>query len=90
MPISELTAIERIARVLAGQRLSINAEGQHESVSVEVDAEWFEYRADAVAVLKTLREPDIVMANAGDPEIWSKMVEAALDDYGTGRRPDAD
>lgn len=82
MPISELSAIERIARVLAGQRLSINAEGYEASVSAEVDAEWFNYRADAVAVLKTLREPDMVMANAGDAEIWSRMVEAALDDYG--------
>lgn len=85
MPISELSAIERIARVLAGQRLSINAEGYESSVSDEVDAEWFNYRADAVAVLKTLREPDIVMANAGDVEVWSRMVTAALDDY----EPDA-
>ncbi|MEJ5976675.1 hypothetical protein WG901_08520 [Novosphingobium sp. PS1R-30] len=81
MPISELSAIERIARVLAAQRLSINAEGYESSVSDEVDAEWFNYRADAVAVLKTLREPDIVMANAGDVEVWSRMVTAALDDY---------
>lgn len=81
MPISELSAIERIARVLAGQRLSINAEGYEQSVSAEVDAEWFDYRADALAVLRTLREPDIVMANAGDPEVWSRMVEAAIDDY---------
>ena len=81
MPISKLSAIERIARVLAGQRLSINAEGYEESVSAEVDAEWFNYRADALAVLKTLREPDIVMAHAGDPEDWSRMVEATIADY---------
>jgi len=81
VPISKLSAIERIARVLAGQRLSINAEGYEESVSAEVDAEWFNYRADALAVLKTLREPDIVMAHAGDPEDWSRMVVATIADY---------
>jgi hypothetical protein len=81
VPVSELSAIERIARVLAAQRLSINAEGYEESVSAEVDAEWYDYRADALAVLKTMREPDIVMANAGDPEGWSHMVEAAIADY---------
>lgn len=89
MPISELSVIERVARVLAGQRLSINAEGYEPSVSAEVDAEWVNYRTDALAVLRTLREPDMVMANAGDAEIWSRMVEAALDDYGT-RGPESD
>lgn len=81
MPISELSAIERIARVLAAQRLSINAEGYASSVADEVNAEWFNYRADALAVLKTLREPDAVMADAGNPQVWTRMVEAALDDY---------
>lgn len=85
MPISELSAVERIARVLAAQRLSINAEGYEASVASEVDAEWFNYLAEAVAVLKTLREPGIVMANAGDAEVWSQMVEAALEDYGARR-----
>jgi hypothetical protein len=88
MPVSQLSAIERIARVLAAQRLSINADGYEPSVSVEVDAEWVDYRADAVAVLRTLREPDIVMASAGDAEIWARMVEAALDDYGDQRGSD--
>lgn len=85
MPISELSAVERIARVLAAQRLSINAEGYEASVASEVDAEWFNYLAEAVAVLKTLREPGIVMANAGDAEVWSQMVEAALEDNGARR-----
>jgi hypothetical protein len=82
VPVSELSAIERIARVLAGQRLSINADGYETSVADEVDAEWHGYVDDAVAVLKTLREPDIVMANAGDVQVWTRMVEAVLDDYG--------
>jgi hypothetical protein len=81
MPISELSAVERIARVLAAERLSVNAEGYERSVGDEVDAEWHLYIGQAVAVLKTLREPDIVMANAGDPELWRAMIEAALADY---------
>lgn len=88
MPVSQLSAIERIARVLAAQRLSINADGYEPSVSVEVDAEWRDYLDDAVAVLKTLREPDIVMANAGNAEVWATMVEAAIGDYGFEKRPD--
>ena len=82
MPISELSAIERIARVLAGQRLSINAKGNAASVADEVDAQWFDHRDDAVAILRTLREPDPVMASAGDVQTWKQMVDAALDDYG--------
>ena len=87
MPVSELSAIERIARVLAAQRLSINADGYEPSVAVEVDDEWRDYLDDAIAVLKTLREPDIVMANAGNAETWTTMVEAAIDDYGFEKRP---
>jgi hypothetical protein len=82
MPVSELSAIERIARVLAGQTLSINGDGYEASVADEVNAEWRGYVGDAVAVLRTLREPDIVMANAGDAQTWTRMVEAVLDDYG--------
>ena len=84
MPISELSAVERIARVLAAEQLSLNAEGYESSAGDEVDAEWHLYIGRAVAVLKTLREPDIVMADAGDPDVWRTMVEAALGDYGGG------
>lgn len=87
MPVSQLSAVERIARVLAGQRLSQNADGYEPSVSATVDAEWYDYRDDALAVLKTLREPDTVMADAGDAATWTKMVEAALDDYGVEKQP---
>lgn len=82
MPISELNAIERIARVLAGQRMSINADGYETSAADVVDAEWHVYVDDALAVLKTLREPDIVMANAGDAGVWTRMIVASLDDFG--------
>ena len=78
MPISETPAVERIARVLAGQRLSINAKGGEPSAGEAVDREWQGHIDDAVAVLKTLREPDHAMALAGDAEAWERMVEAAL------------
>ncbi|MBW8783129.1 MAG: hypothetical protein JF593_00560 [Novosphingobium sp.] len=80
MPVSEMSAVERIARVLAGQRLSINAEGDQASAGDEVDDTWRDYRDDAVAVLRTLREPDQRMAAAGDERVWEAMVRAALAD----------
>ena len=78
MPISNLTLVERIARVLAGRQLSINAEGDDPSAGPSVDEVWHEHVADALAILRTLREPDPIMAAAGDAEMWERMVEAAL------------
>jgi hypothetical protein len=78
MPVSHLTLVERIARVLAGRDLSINAEGEEHSAGPNVDEEWHEYVDDALAILRTMREPDPVMAAAGDPAVWERMVEAAL------------
>jgi hypothetical protein len=77
-PVSSTAAVERIARVLAGQRLSANADGDDPSAAPEVDASWRDHLDDATAVLKTLREPDARMAAAGDPQVWHAMVEAAL------------
>ena len=73
--------VERVARVLAGQFYSRNAGGAagSEPASELVDAQWHDFTDDAVAVLKTLREPTPVMAAAGDPAMWHRMVEAALD-----------
>ena len=82
MPVSNLDVVERIARVLAGRRLSANAEGEDCSASAEVDAAWREYRDDALAILHTLREPDPAMAAAGDPETWERMIDAALSEAG--------
>lgn len=79
MPVSNTNLVERIARVLAGRALSANAEGEDRSASAEVDAAWPDYREDALAVIRTLREPDPAMAEAGDVEIWERMIEAALD-----------
>ncbi|HYE28232.1 MAG TPA: hypothetical protein VEA61_08355 [Allosphingosinicella sp.] len=78
MPVSNLTLVERIARVLAGRDHSLNAEGDDPSAGPTVDETWHEYTGDALAILRTLREPDQVMAAAGDPEMWERMVEAAL------------
>ena len=79
MDVATTPVVERIARVLAGQRISANAEGQAESAGDLVDAAWKDYRDDALAVLRTLREPDQAMAAAGDPATWEAMVRAALD-----------
>lgn len=78
MPVSNLTLVERIARVLAGRALSSNAEGADSSAGPSVDEAWQNHVDDALAILRTMREPDPVMAAAGDPAVWERMVEAAL------------
>lgn len=80
MPISELPAAERIARVLAGAAFSSNAEGSDPSAAEKIDLAWKEHLNQALAVLHTLREPDRAMAEAGDPDTWTRMVEAAIAD----------
>lgn len=79
MDVSTTPIVERIARVLAGQRISVNAEGTEESAGDRVDGAWKDYQADALAVLRTLREPDETMAAAGDLAVWERMVLAAID-----------
>ena len=79
MPVSTTSLVERIARILAGREVSINAEGDDDSAGDRVDAIWRDYREDALAILRTLREPDATMAAAGDADIWEKMVLAALE-----------
>ena len=78
MDVSVTPVVERIARVLAGQRLSANAKGTSPSAGNAVDEAWRDHVDDAVAVLRTLREPDTAMARAGDPRVWEAMVLAAL------------
>jgi hypothetical protein len=80
MDIANTPAVERIARVLAGQRISANADGDSESAGTQVDAAWKDHRDDALAVLKTLREPSRTMAAAGDAAMWERMVLAAIDE----------
>lgn len=83
MPQSVTPIVERIARVLAGQRLSSNAAGRDPSAADAVDRAWPDHVGDARAVLHTLREPDAAMASVGDVATWERMVLAALDEEGT-------
>lgn len=80
MDIATTPAVERIARVLAGQRISANADGDSESAGAQVDGAWKDHRDDALAVLKTLREPSQAMAAAGDPAVWERMLLAAIEE----------
>jgi hypothetical protein len=80
MPVSQTPAVERIARVLAGYRLSVNGDGTDPHASGSVDMEWPDCVADELAVLRTLREPDPAMAAAGDADVWERMVCAAIDE----------
>ena len=82
MPVSSTSIVERIARVIAGRVLSTNAGGEDCSASEEVDGSWRDYRDDAVSILRTLREPDPAMAEAGDLATWQRMIEAALSEAG--------
>jgi hypothetical protein len=79
MPVSNTSIVERIARVIAGRIASINAEGDDPSAGDTVDATWRNYAEDARSILRTLREPDPAMAAAGDPQVWERMVLAALE-----------
>lgn len=79
MPLAHSPLVERIARVLAARALSKNANGTEASASGNVDLRWPDYRDDAIAVLRELREPDPSMAAAGDAATWQNMVHAALD-----------
>lgn len=82
MPVSDTSLIERIARVIAGRVVSVNAGGTDAHAGDRVDKIWRDYREDALSVIRTLREPDPAMARAGDVEVWERMVEAALAEAG--------
>ena len=78
MPESNRPLVERIARVLAGADLSVNANGSDPHAGDAVDRVWREHVNDALAVLHTAREPDEAMAAVGDVDLWRNMVEAAI------------
>jgi hypothetical protein len=80
MPVSDQPLVERIARVLAAASFSSNAEGSDPSASEKVDRAWREHVNQALAVLHTAREPDSEMANAGDAEVWKRMIEVAIEE----------
>ena len=81
MPVSAKSAVERVARVLAGAALSSNAEGSDPSAGEKIDLAWREHINQALAVLHTLREPAENMAAAGDAEVWRNMIEAAIAEH---------
>ena len=78
MPESNRPLVERIARVLAGEALSSNANGSDPSAGDKVDRAWPDHIDEALAVLHTAREPDEAMAAVGDTDTWRNMVEAAI------------
>jgi len=80
MDVATTPAVERIARVLAGQRISANAKGDEESAADLVERDWKNHLDDAAAVLRTLREPSEAMAAAGDPAVWERMILAAIEE----------
>ncbi|MDP1026931.1 hypothetical protein Q5H91_06885 [Sphingomonas sp. KR1UV-12] len=79
MDISRTPIAERIARVLAAERISANGGGDAESASAQVDGAWKDHLPEAIAVLRTLREPDERMAAVGDVAVWERMVRAAIE-----------
>src|SRR3546814_19442935 len=78
MPVSSTPAVERVARVLSGLKLSQNAEGDDPHARDAVDMEWQDEIENALAVLRTLREPEDDMAAGGDVKTWDRMIAAAL------------
>ncbi|MGN6356095.1 MAG: hypothetical protein ACTHLU_01275 [Novosphingobium sp.] len=70
--------IERIARVLAGERLSSNAEGAEPSAGDIINARWPEFTLEAEAVLKSLRDPPPEISALGEGAAWSRAIAAAL------------
>jgi hypothetical protein len=82
MAVSQQPLAERIARVLAGEAHSSNAEGSDPSAGDKVDLVWREHLNEAIAVLHTMREADSRMADVGDPESWTRMVEVAIEEAG--------
>jgi hypothetical protein len=75
-----MDVIERISRVLAGQYFSRNAAGAagDDDASVLVDQNWVDFQEDAVAVLKTLRQPPASLTNENDVALWGLVIHSAL------------
>lgn len=80
-----MDTIERVARVLAGRHFSRNADGEiepGEAAADEVDEAWLDFEEDAVAVLKTLREPPDGVDDTLKEQHWRECVIVALGVYG--------
>jgi len=42
---------------------------------------WHGHLNQALAVLRTMREPDEAMTAVGDEDAWSRMIDAAMSKY---------
>ena len=67
--------VERIARVIAEHRLSANADGAERSAGDAVDALWVAHRDEAIAIIKTLREPSPTMVETGIGAEWAVLID---------------
>ena len=70
--------LERIARVIAGYRLSLNAKGTKASAGPSVNGEWHAHLGEALAILKCLREPSDAMVKSGMSGDWRALLEAEI------------
>ena len=86
MPVSNTASSSGSRGSSPARVVSINADGDDPSAADRVDAIWRDYRDDALSIIRTLREPDPAMAEAGDVEIWERMIEAALAEADAGSR----
>ena len=79
-----MEVIERVARVLAGQYFSRNAAGAagDDEASILVDQNWVDFQDDAIAVLKTLRQPPASVQNESDAALWGLVIQSALGPHG--------
>jgi hypothetical protein len=68
---------ERIARVIAGEELSVNADGGDAHAAVAVDESWPDHIHQAIAILNTIRETDSSMDPA-DADAWQRIIDAAI------------
>ena len=78
MAIAGTPLIERVARVLAALAHGNNADGSVHSAAGIVDMVWHDHLNEALAVLRSMREPDEGMVAVGDEDAWSRMIDAAL------------
>lgn len=68
---------ERIARVIAGEELSANADGRDLHAAGAVDESWPEHLHQAIAILNTIREPDSSVDPA-DTAAWQRIIDSAI------------
>ena len=71
--------IERMARVIAGYRLSANADGSQCSAAEAVDALWAAHMDEAMAILKSMREPSPTMLESGLGGEWGVMIDREIE-----------